>query len=440
MAESMDVNLIYSEIVDWLTYESFQKDSKFKKATIIIADDSNSMRRMLLKRLETKNVFEIVEAKNGVEALYMLGKYSDTVRLIFLDIVMPFLDGPEFFLKTSKAELLKETPVVLTVPAINKRLLIEMVRRGVFSYMLYPFTEAQLFEMIRDAIMKKRRGITELLEDINNIHLSGRATMVYNKINWDTIDSEEGDGLSRNFENSEDSEKIKYRNLNEHKDDTSMERQNLSYKDTAGNAELLKQIDKEIVNKLESEKTYENNLKLFYINELLKSKIVDVFIDYLKSNDYKLNDYSDFSYNIENTDSFDIQSKKVLDEFDNKGLQIIYSSDKELFNKLFNSFTEKKKSDDDLNSDEEIKKSILYYFSVYWNYILRKKIQNVFFAEYLEARKILDSANINKDRIVKNFEALFSKWKQRLSSGILKMQNLKSADVKEIKQTIDSKI
>lgn len=59
-------------------------------AKVLVADDSLFM-RTLLKGLLHERKFEVVEAKNGVEAVEMYEKYRPD--LVTLDIIMPEQDG-----------------------------------------------------------------------------------------------------------------------------------------------------------------------------------------------------------------------------------------------------------------------------------------------------------------------------------------------------------
>lgn len=61
---------------------------------IMVVDDS-TMNRMLLAEVlsETFEGYEIVEAENGQDAL---DKLDDSVALIYLDLIMPVMDGYQF--------------------------------------------------------------------------------------------------------------------------------------------------------------------------------------------------------------------------------------------------------------------------------------------------------------------------------------------------------
>jgi len=63
------------------------------KKTILIADDSPTMRAMLVSTIEMLGEFRIVEAASGFEALRLLPR--ENVDLILTDINMPDINGLE---------------------------------------------------------------------------------------------------------------------------------------------------------------------------------------------------------------------------------------------------------------------------------------------------------------------------------------------------------
>ena len=60
--------------------------------TILVVDDEQRM-RTLLKDFLVKKDYEVIEAKDGEEALEIFDERKDTINLILLDVMMPKLDG-----------------------------------------------------------------------------------------------------------------------------------------------------------------------------------------------------------------------------------------------------------------------------------------------------------------------------------------------------------
>ena len=60
--------------------------------TILVVDDEQRM-RTLLKDFLVKKDYEVIEAKDGEEALEIFNEMQDKLNLILLDVMMPKLDG-----------------------------------------------------------------------------------------------------------------------------------------------------------------------------------------------------------------------------------------------------------------------------------------------------------------------------------------------------------
>ncbi|MBP7652611.1 response regulator [Candidatus Dependentiae bacterium] len=432
-----NIDSIYSEIVDLITFEAFQKGEKFKKIHILVIDDSATMRKNFIRKLESKKIFEVVEARNGIEGLYMLGKYRESIKIIFFDIWMPIMDGPEFFIKGLKAGLLEGIPLIATVSAINKKLLIELIRRGVYSYLLYPFSEEELMSMLRDAFTKKVRGIKDLIDQITKINTSGRNTMEYSNFSCfrlleEKIEYEDEKEINSDFEENSNIT----RNINADDNQENFERQNCKIKndfnETLNSAETGKKITERTLTELKRDRTSENNPKLFYLNESLKKNLILYLITYLQERNYNFDYYEDFVDFFEKSGDLDKKSKDVITEFDEKGILAVYNSDKELFTELYQILSECKLEKKELNSVIEYKDGIYYYIIAYWKFFLKEKIKLSLHAEYTELRNLLNQGSVDVNKKNKYFEQLINKWKTKISAGSLSLQSLKSSGDKII--------
>jgi putative two-component system response regulator len=113
----------------------------------ILTVDDDFINLKLLSSMLKKSTFvsEIVEAKNGLEALNMLKKHSD-IGLVLLDIKMPVMDGIEFLSNLESMPDLSKTPViVLTTDETRKR---EAFDNGAFDFLVKPIREAELNKKI----------------------------------------------------------------------------------------------------------------------------------------------------------------------------------------------------------------------------------------------------------------------------------------------------
>ena len=78
---------------------------------ILIVDDSD-MNRALLDDILSEN-FEIIEAKNGMEAMAIMHEHNAEISLMLLEIVMPHMDGFEVLAMMNKQGWIQSTPVIM---------------------------------------------------------------------------------------------------------------------------------------------------------------------------------------------------------------------------------------------------------------------------------------------------------------------------------------
>lgn len=83
---------------------------------ILIVEDNNDIREVMEEALSTEG-FVVDSARNGKEALALL-KTTDEPTLIFLDLMMPIMNGWEF-LDAMKADAKFAKHKVVTVSAVN---------------------------------------------------------------------------------------------------------------------------------------------------------------------------------------------------------------------------------------------------------------------------------------------------------------------------------
>jgi CheY-like chemotaxis protein len=113
--------------------------------TVLVVDDVPLMRTMLRRYIAMLGAadaaaarFEILEAANGVEALAALADH--TVDVIFLDLVMPEMDGLCFLKKRNTDEELTRIPVVITSALGEKAGVDQAMGLGAQAFIQKPYT------------------------------------------------------------------------------------------------------------------------------------------------------------------------------------------------------------------------------------------------------------------------------------------------------------
>ncbi|SFL41312.1 two-component system, OmpR family, response regulator ResD [Gracilibacillus orientalis] len=111
--------------------------------TILIVDDEQQMRTMLT--LYLRNDFNLIEAKNGNEAIHLLKQ--NEIDLVLLDIMMPDLDGIEACkqMKTIKPDV----PIILLTALNETSQKVEGLTIGADDYVVKPFEPKELLARIQ---------------------------------------------------------------------------------------------------------------------------------------------------------------------------------------------------------------------------------------------------------------------------------------------------
>ena len=118
-----------------------------KKIKVLAVDD-DFINLKLLKTMLIKSglVEEVIEAKNGVEAIEIL-KQRDDIDLILLDILMPVMNGIEMLKIIKSDENLKDIPVIVLSTDETKRT--EALDSGANDFINKPIRENVLTEKIK---------------------------------------------------------------------------------------------------------------------------------------------------------------------------------------------------------------------------------------------------------------------------------------------------
>ncbi|MBI3774820.1 MAG: hybrid sensor histidine kinase/response regulator [Gammaproteobacteria bacterium] len=116
-----------------------------KISNIMIVDDSITVRKVT-ERLLTRNGFETVTAKDGVDALAKLQEYLPDVML--LDIEMPRMDGYELATAMRNDARLKNIPIIMITSRTGEKHRERAMAIGVNMYMGKPYQDKELLENI----------------------------------------------------------------------------------------------------------------------------------------------------------------------------------------------------------------------------------------------------------------------------------------------------
>ena len=108
------------------------------KPTVLIVDDETGVRESV--RMVLKDTFDPVALESGEECLRWLG--ANRAALVFLDILMPGMDGLEVLekIRTTDAEL----PVIMLTATKTVKTAVTAMKLGAFDYITKPFDVDEL--------------------------------------------------------------------------------------------------------------------------------------------------------------------------------------------------------------------------------------------------------------------------------------------------------
>ncbi|MCK9472278.1 response regulator [Sulfurimonas sp.] len=117
------------------------------KELIVLAVDDDMINLKLLKSMLTKNpnVKEILEAKNGVEAIDIIRDRGD-INLILLDIIMPIMNGLEMLKVVRCDENIKQVPIIVLTTDETKKT--EALELGANGFLMKPIRNSELTQKI----------------------------------------------------------------------------------------------------------------------------------------------------------------------------------------------------------------------------------------------------------------------------------------------------
>ena len=119
------------------------------RRTVMVVDDSITMRRVASKLLERHN-YKVVTAKDGVDALAQLQDLRPDVML--LDIEMPRMDGFELATHMQNEETFSKIPIIMITSRTGEKHRDRALQIGVSNYMGKPYQEEELIENIQTAL------------------------------------------------------------------------------------------------------------------------------------------------------------------------------------------------------------------------------------------------------------------------------------------------
>ena len=144
--------------------EAIVSDKQGKDAAILVADDSRTLRKLLVRSLNEQGYRNITEAADGREALDLAA--AREFDLVLLDIEMPVVDGFEV-LKSLKADpALRGLPVIVISGQDQEQSAVRCIEMGAEDYLPKPYNGVLLRARVTSSLEKKR------LRDLDRLRMA----------------------------------------------------------------------------------------------------------------------------------------------------------------------------------------------------------------------------------------------------------------------------
>jgi sigma-B regulation protein RsbU (phosphoserine phosphatase) len=169
-------------------------------ATLLVVDDEELNREGLTRRLQQHD-YQVVAARNGREAIELLG--GRRFDLVLLDIMMPGMNGLEVLKFLRRVDSLIDLPIVMVTAKGESEDLVEALELGANDYVTKPLDFPVVLARVR-AQLALRRAVAQVKElegklDAHNKELQVAAADLVAANNRHTQDVEAAGRIQRAF-------------------------------------------------------------------------------------------------------------------------------------------------------------------------------------------------------------------------------------------------
>lgn len=128
---------------------------RIEDANVLIVDDSNSFRIMLIEILKQMGFRNIADTNLPTRALEMAieqSRFSHVYDIIFLDINMPVIDGITVLRRLRQVETYKNSKIIMVSTEKEKDVIVNCLINGANDYILKPFDSETIIKKVKAAL------------------------------------------------------------------------------------------------------------------------------------------------------------------------------------------------------------------------------------------------------------------------------------------------
>lgn len=113
---------------------------------IMVVDDSDVIREVVKRTLTIKNYSNIIEARNGVDALNIIKEKINQICLFIFDVNMPEMDGLQLLEEVRKIN--KTIPIIMLTTETDKDKIKKAKELGATGWIIKPFDGDKFIKVI----------------------------------------------------------------------------------------------------------------------------------------------------------------------------------------------------------------------------------------------------------------------------------------------------
>lgn len=137
------------------------------KERVLVVDDSDINREILSGIL--KSEYDIIEAKNGKEALLQIEKHGDDLAVILLDLIMPVMSGFDVLEYMNERGYIANIPVITISGDDSGKTVRAAYDKGVSDYITRPFDARVVYRRVSNTVKiyaRQKKYISEIAAQI----------------------------------------------------------------------------------------------------------------------------------------------------------------------------------------------------------------------------------------------------------------------------------
>lgn len=135
-----------------MKHDPIQRDPT--DARLLVVDDIDDNRYILIQRLQREGYRNIVQAAGGADAMALLS--TQDFDLVLLDVLMPGMGGYEVLERMHEDSRMRHIPVIMISAVSEIDTVVRCIEAGAEDYLQKPFNPVLLSARVRASLDKKR--------------------------------------------------------------------------------------------------------------------------------------------------------------------------------------------------------------------------------------------------------------------------------------------